>query len=410
MGKSSRTDRQILELERRRRVAESLREILAVLNSNLPFEEILELIVDQAHRLLGADAAAVYRLQPGGFLTLQASNGLDAEFVALSSIPLEIFTAGRAAAELEPIHIPDLAKLSLDLDGNTPHLGKFIHSNWLMEHLSEYYRSIHAFPLVTRPETYGMLTLFYHQPDQATQEQLGLAEGYAGQASLAIENARLRVRVGEEAVAAERTRLARELHDSVTQMLFSASLIADVLPAIWERNPAEARQGLDDLRQLTHGALAEMRAMLLELRPMALDETSLDELLRQLTAAISGRLRVPVNLEINGCASISKEVRVPLYRIAQEALNNAVKYAGACRVDLILNCSPALGSGSENARWVEMIVRDDGCGFDPGAISPEHLGLSIMKERAQSIGAILSVHSEKDHGTEIRVTWGAQEG
>ncbi|MCP4517736.1 MAG: PAS domain S-box protein, partial [Delftia sp.] len=144
----------------------------------------------------------------------------------------------------------------------------------------------------------------------------------------------LEQQVKEQAVAAERSRLARDLHDAVSQTLFSASLIADVLPQIWERNPDEGQRRLEEIRQLTRGALAEMRALLLELRPTALAEADLGDLLRQLAEATTGRARVPVALEVEGEPSgpLAPDVKVALYRIAQESLNNVAKHAGASQV------------------------------------------------------------------------------
>ena len=136
----------------------------------------------------------------------------------------------------------------------------------------------------------------------------------------------------EKAAIAERTRLARDLHDAVSQTLFSASLIAEVLPRIWEKNQPEGKKRLEEIRQLTRGALAEMRTLLLELRPAALADTDLGDLLHQLGESITGRARVPVDVTVNGeCHVLTTEVKVALYRIAQEALNNVAKHSGAKR-------------------------------------------------------------------------------
>ena len=200
----------------------------------------------------------------------------------------------------------------------------------------------------------------------------------------------------EAAVAAERSRLARDLHDAVSQTLFSASLIAEVLPRIWERYPDEGRRRLEELRQLSRGALAEMRALLLELRPTALVEAELGDLLRQLAEAITGRARVPVAVEVEGECALPPEVKVALYRIAQEALNNVAKHAEASQVNVSLHCEPDV---------VKLQVADDGRGFDPASIPPDHLGVGIMRERAEAIGAMLTVESEIGHGTEVVALW-----
>jgi signal transduction histidine kinase len=197
-------------------------------------------------------------------------------------------------------------------------------------------------------------------------------------------------------VAAERNRLARDLHDAVTQTLFSSSIIAEVLPRIWDRDPEEARRRLEELRELTRGALAEMRTLLLELRPSALVEARLADLLRQLAESITGRARVPVALEVEGECQLDAEVKVALYRIAQEALNNVAKHAGASAASMRLSCQPG---------QVELFVRDDGQGFDPASLPPNSLGLGIMRERAEAIGAALTIESRPGSGTQIEVLW-----
>jgi PAS domain S-box-containing protein len=208
--------------------------------------------------------------------------------------------------------------------------------------------------------------------------------------------AALAQKAADEAVVAERTRLARDLHDAVTQTLFSASLIAEVLPQLWEIRPDEGHKRLNELRELTRGALAEMRTLLLELRPSALTDAALPDLLRQLSEAIIGRARLPIHLSVEGDCALPPEVQVALYRIAQEALNNVAKYARATQVSVSLRLSP------DSAR---LMVIDDGVGFDPAAIPPNHLGLRIMRERAEAIGARLNIYSEPGEGTQVAVVW-----
>ena len=201
----------------------------------------------------------------------------------------------------------------------------------------------------------------------------------------------------EKAVAAERSRLARELHDAVTQTLFSASLVAEALPASWERDREEGRRLLQELRQSSRGALAEMRTLLLELRPAALVEADLGDLLRQLAEAATGREGLPVTVAVEGKLELPPDVHVALYRIAQEALNNVVKHARASQATVRLRGRPPAS--------VELHISDDGRGFDPASVPPDHLGLGIMCERAEAIGAALEIDSQPGHGTQITVVW-----
>lgn len=200
----------------------------------------------------------------------------------------------------------------------------------------------------------------------------------------------------EEAIAAERTRLARDLHDAVTQTLFSASLIAEVLPDLWNINEAEARKSTEEMRQLTRGALAEMRTLLLELRPTALTQARFPDLLKQLSEAVIGRARLPINLTVEGDYEMPPDVKVALYRIAQESLNNIVKYARASQVEIRV---------STECCNVRLEISDNGVGYDPASVKPTSLGMRIMRERAESIHAHLQIASSPGQGTTVRVAW-----
>jgi PAS domain S-box-containing protein len=201
----------------------------------------------------------------------------------------------------------------------------------------------------------------------------------------------------ERTAIEERNRLARDLHDAVSQTLFSASLIAEVLPKLWERNPDEGRKRLSEIRELTRGALAEMRTLLLELRPAALKDAELGDLLRQLSESINGRARIPVKVEMQGHAnSMPPEVKIVLYRIAQEALNNVAKHSGATQANVGLNYLPG---------GVQLVIRDNGKGFDMADVQAQSLGMGIMRERAREINARLSIDSQIGQGTKITVNW-----
>jgi signal transduction histidine kinase len=204
-------------------------------------------------------------------------------------------------------------------------------------------------------------------------------------------------RARSEAVAQERSRLARDLHDAVTQTLFSTTLTAEVLPKIWDRDPQEGRRKLEELRELTRGALAEMRTLLLELRPDALAESDLKDLLRHLGNAFNARARIPIHASVEGACDLPLEVKIAFYRVAQEALNNIAKHSQASQVALALRCLPGA---------VRMQVDDDGQGFDPTAAGTrDHFGLRIMRERAEQVGAQFEIRSQPGQGTHIHMHW-----
>jgi len=399
------------ETVQRQLVAEGLRDILAVLNSNRSLTTILDYIASQAERLLGADAVAIYRQQPGDdVLTIQVERGLEPDYVIEARIPVGQSITGRAVLRQEPVSLSDISTVSTeDLALDNDRMA-------LLERLGTSYRALLAVPLGNE-HTYGAITLYYREPREFSDEEVSLVVSFSDQAALAISNASLRSQIEKRAVEAERGRLARDLHDSVTQTLFSASMTADVLPIIWERDQVEGRQALEDLRELTLGALAEMRTLLLELRPAVLMKAKLDQLLRQLAEAITGRSRVPVTVDITSQCELPPEVHVALYRIAQEALNNVAKHAKATQVVLSLECSSPPSqeitdrndgtNGTEQVEMgkVELEIHDDGCGFSIDYTSPDNLGLSIMRERAQSIGALLTIESQPGRGTHVAVIW-----
>jgi signal transduction histidine kinase len=158
----------------------------------------------------------------------------------------------------------------------------------------------------------------------------------------------------------------------------------------------EAKRSTEELRQLTRGALAEMRTLLLELRPATLTQTRLTDLLKQLCEAFSGRSRLPIKLNIEGDCELPPEVQIAFYRVAQESLNNVFKYARASQVNVNLFVSPAT---------VHFETCDNGLGFDMAASKPTSLGMRIMRERAEGISADLHISSMPGAGTSVEMTW-----
>jgi signal transduction histidine kinase len=195
----------------------------------------------------------------------------------------------------------------------------------------------------------------------------------------------------------------------VTQTLFSASLIAEAVPSVWESDPRLGAELLLDLRSLSRGALAEMRTLLLELRPSALAETRLEDLLRQLGEAAAGRLGIPIGVSVAGKVSLPPEVHIAFYRIAQEALNNVVKHARAGQVQISLEIRTAKDTGQPRRLQARLLVADNGRGFDTARAPQHRLGLGIMQERAREIGAALTVDSRPGGGTRVGVLWEREE-
>lgn len=264
-------------------------------------------------------------------------------------------------------------------------------------------------PLLARTSTIGLLAIRAAQTDRMyAPNDVALAQTIASVLAGAVENARLFAQAQQLAAQEERQRLARDLHDSVSQALFAASVSADVVPQLWELDPDEGREMLGEVSSLTRGALAEMRTLLVELRPTQLLHTPLGDLMRHLVTAAGTRSRVPATAMTTALPALSPEVRVALYRIAQEALSNIVKHAQPNSIAVRLEATPpVLHEGA--APWagtIQLEIGDDGRGFVVNTSAAHYgIGLSSMAERAAAIRAQFSVDSAPGKGTCIRVVW-----
>jgi PAS domain S-box-containing protein len=384
------------EAERRRTVAEGLREILAVLNSNRPLQETLDLIITQTCRVMGSDAASLLqRESPDGPFSIQSSCGLSADYVSAIRFSAGKGGAGRALADRGPVVLTDAGafvdRLSKEPD---PEYAEEKRALELM--LSRGFSALLSVPLFIKDESYGGITLYYRTPREFSQEEIQLAMSVADQAALAIENARLRGHAEQAAVFAERSRLARELHDSVTQSLYSITLYSEAVARMLTSGAGSgAVEHLRELRATAQEALREMRLLIFQLSPPALEKGDLAGALQMRLDAVEARGGLKVDLQAEGSESLTPHVRQELYQIAQEALNNALKHAHAQSVRILLGFH---GSGTR------LEISDDGCGFEPEAADRSGgLGLRGMRERVQGIGGTLRIESSPGKGTTIHV-------
>lgn len=205
----------------------------------------------------------------------------------------------------------------------------------------------------------------------------------------------LRRQAGELAAGQERAHLARELHDSVTQALFSMGLTMRALELLLESDPAGARQKLVELRDLQRDALAEMRTLLFELRPQSLEKDGLVQAIRTHAAAVQGRTGLSITVDAEDFDRLPIEVEEAFYRITQEAIHNIVKHASAQTASVRI--------GRPDGPLV-LEVTDDGDGFEPDRVPRGHLGLVGMRQRADQVSADLVIESAPNEGTTIRVT------
>ena len=251
-------------------------------------------------------------------------------------------------------------------------------------------------PVAVKDRVIGSVGIAHVEKDYFTAHHADLALIVANQAAISLINAELYEHAQALAALQERQRLAQNLHDAVNQSLFSAGLIADVLPRLWERDQEEARKSLDDLRRLTRAAQAEMRALLAELRPSALTDTDLGDLLHLLGNAFSGRNNIPIEITVARDITLPAEIQVTFYRICQEALSNITKHAKASQVEIKL---------MHEGGAVELYIRDDGLGFDPAQSMAGHYGLGMMRERAEAARVRLTITSQPGQGTELVMHW-----
>ncbi len=252
-------------------------------------------------------------------------------------------------------------------------------------------------PFSLHGQSHGLLSVFHQANRRFSLDEISLLTALARQMGLLIENSHSQQQVSQIAMLEERQRLARDLHDVVSQTLFSASIMAESLPDLWEKAPQDVPPLLHKLHHLNRGALAEMRSLLLELRPKALEKTGLDVLLKQLGYAAVGTTHLELILELQPDAGLPPEIKINLYRMAQEAINNVVKHARATALVISLRFEPP------PAARVILHISDDGRGFAPARVEPGRMGLHILQERAAAIGARLTVESQPGRGTSVLV-------
>jgi len=373
------------ELERRRQAAEVLLNILAMINMNQPVSKVLERVVSQATELLAADASVVLQIR-GEQMVNQASFGFARPGFMPTTIPLNEDLRRFLNRRGDPIALPDLDKF----DSSSAAFQQY-----RAQTQREGYHAVLAIPITVEKSPYGFLVMYYRAAQSFGEEVVELAHILSHQVALAIENDRLHSRLQRSTLAADRDRIARDLHDAVNQTLFSANLITEALLKRWDHNDNHAKANLEELQKLTRSALTGMHTLLFELRPYQLTDITTESLLRQAAEAVSSRLQIPITVTVD-TIELPADIKVAYYRIAQEALQNVAKHARAQHVALSLK---------ERAGAVELCIMDDGRGFNAEKIQSNHLGLNIMQERADSIDAALTIVSQPGHGTTVLVQW-----
>jgi signal transduction histidine kinase len=375
-----------------RRVSERTREleilnaIAAAVNRSLDLKEVFQYAIDTTGDALGLEVGAAFRLaeeeaqEENPRLALLAHRGLSAEFLPyVERLPLR----GSMIEKAIPAGAPQVW---------TPaeyHLEP-IRKALLREGL----RVGISVPLMAQSTLLGAMVLGSRRQRSLSGEELSLLAAIAQEVSMAVKNARLYDRAQQMAAMEERNRLAQELHDSVTQSLYSLTLYAEAAARMLEAGRMrEAAAHLRELGDTARESLQEMRLLIFELKPLALEKAELAEALRSRLDAVESRVGLKTDLRVAGEAVIGNPLKLELYHVAREALNNVLKHACARSVSVDLTLSAA---------QVVLEVSDDGKGFDPQAgRASGGLGLSGMADRARRVGGEFSVLSSAGHGTKV---------
>ena len=362
----------------RRRQADTLLQVASVVGSTLELDEVLVRILDQLRRVVDYDSASVQLLHDGILQVIAARGFADAEQILGVTFPVSQTPNYQVVTEGRPLNLADISK------GHPAfRLPPFDHiRSWL------------GVPLRVQEQIIGIITVDRRQAGGYSEEEVRLTTAFADQAALGLGNARLYQQAEQLAVMEERSRLGRDLHDSVTQSLYSLTLFAEV-----GRRSAEAgdlkqvSEYVVRLGQVAQQSLKEMRLLVYELRPAALETEGLVGALQQRLDAVEKRAGVEARLLVEAMAELPPSVEEGLYRIAQEALNNSLKHAGASSVTVRILVGP---------EWAELEVSDNGRGFDLEQVTDRGgIGLSSMRERAERLDGSIKIISKPGEGTRL---------
>jgi signal transduction histidine kinase len=361
---------------------------LLAMSRHLEVRDVLKTIVASARELLDAEYAALgVPDDHGGFAQFVVDGVSDAQWKAIGPLPRQHGILASMLRDAKPERLADVRE--------DPRF-----EGWPSAHpdMSDFL----GLPVKDGDEVMGALFLANKRcprPEGGcgfTEEDEQLLGILAQHAAIALTNARLYERSRELTIAEERSRLAHELHDAVSQKLFSLRLTAQAAAALVDRDPDRAKDELQQVAHLAAEAADELRAAVVELRPAALDEDGLVNTLRTQIQVLDRAHSARVTFDTCGIRALPATQEEALLRVAQEALHNALRHSGAAQVDVVL---------VRRGQGVVLSVTDDGKGFEPRAVrrAGRHLGLVSMRDRASGVGGRLSVESEPGKGTTVEM-------
>jgi PAS domain S-box-containing protein len=378
--------RDVTESRQQEREARVLAEIAASLTIDQPMEETLDILTRYVVESTHAEAAVIGLVEPETMrLEAFTVHGLPARFMELMR---DSWPASRNSATVRAI-VTQQIDIVVDARARMLASDNYAAVHELLQ--DDRWDALAAIPLVYRGQSHGALVVYYPNPGPPDHE-IALLAAIADQAAIVVENNRLYAEAQGQAAIEERQRLARELHDSVSQALYGIALGARTAQTLVKQDPARAVAPIEYVLQLAEAGLAEMRALIFELRPESLEAEGLVAAIEKQVASLHARHRIAVNSTLCNEPSIPLSVKEAVYRIVQEGLHNVVKHARASTVDLRLECDDTI---------VRFDIRDNGVGFDPAAEFPGHLGLHSMRERAARLGGQVTIESTPHSGSRI---------
>lgn len=374
------------EAEERNRLLQML---TASLSTALTAETVAQVFIEKGFALLGAQRGILALMDEDQSLEIVGQYNMPDDLIA------SYFAFGEANTPLsecirtqEPVWIEDFETYQKLYPHLADHLANPSQS-----------QSLACLPMTVHDRTIGGISIRYSTPQHWDENRRGFFIALAQQCAQAMERAQLHHQAQLAAALEERQRLARELHDAVSQTLFSATIMAETIPNLWQRDVERGQDQLNQLVTLNRAAMSEMRTLLLELRPEALIKTDLSILMRQLIEAAKGRKHIQAEAELDNVDSgLPSLVHIALYRIAQESINNILKHSQASQFSIQLQAKPD---------QAHLQISDNGKGFDMASMTAG-MGLLNIRERADKIGATLDIRSRPGQGTQVTVTWKAK--
>jgi PAS domain S-box-containing protein len=362
---------------------ERLQAVTAALALTITPDDVARVAVEQTSKMLNAKSAhfSVHNPKEQSFERLYTSAELSEEdLVKWRFYPaLPGYPATYVVESKQPLWLSSDAEQRAQF----PILGQYV---------TQIPGAAAGIPLFANEQVRAVLWLSFTEDRAFSEDERSLVLAIAQQCALALERANLAEQAKQTATLEERQRLARDLHDAVSQNLTAATILAETAPRFWERDPQKALDAITQVFHLNMAAQAELRILLWELRPEAILKTKPGDLLKQLIQVIDGRKGMSAELMVDGEDGTWPEpVQVAFYRIAQESLNNVLKHSEAKKVAIHLN---------QNLQTFTLRIADDGRGFNTAQTSGG-LGMRTMRERAALIGARLDILSQPGQGTEL---------